>query len=144
MMDEEYIKNIYKKFMEEDNEVLVEEFKKVIASEEASDIIKSEAYCGIGDIINLLAPYISDDLGYKYYKKALEYDENNLYARVGICIIYTSYSAPTDSIFPESEYLKHLKILVDEYDNVDDDMKQNIFQLLKDLVEHRIRMTKEK
>ena len=29
-------------------------------------------------------------------------------------------------------------------DNVDDDMKQNIFQLLKDLVEHRIRMTKEK
>ena len=143
-MDEEYIKNIYIKFMEEDNEVLVEEFKKVIASEEASDIIKSEAYCGIGDIINFLAPEISEDLGYKYYKKALEYDENNLYARVGICVIYTSYSAPTDSIFPESEYLKHLKILVDEYDNVDDDMKQNIFQLLKDLVEHRIRMTKEK
>ncbi|MEI3336720.1 MAG: hypothetical protein ACLR02_15150 [Clostridium sp.] len=144
MIDENYINSIYEKFSIEDDEVLINKFKEIIKCKDASDIIKSEAYCGIGDIINFLAPEISEDLGYKYYKKALEYDENNLYARVGICVIYTSYSAPTDSIFPESEYLKHLKILVDEYDNVDDDMKQNIFQLLKDLVEHRIRMTKEK
>ena len=66
MIDENYINSIYEKFSIEDDEVLINKFKEIIKCKDASDIIKSEAYCGIGDIINFLAPEISEDLGYKY------------------------------------------------------------------------------
>ncbi|OOM15889.1 hypothetical protein [Clostridium saccharobutylicum] len=144
MIDDNKIVELYNKFGIEDDEKLIEEFKKIIQSEDVSSLIKSEAYCGIGDVISLMAPELGEDLGYKYYKKALEFNENNLYARVGICIIYTSYSAPINSILNEEEYLENLEILINKYDEINDKgMKANIIQLMKNLIGHRIRVLKK-
>jgi len=142
MINENKIVELYSKFGSEDDEVLIEEFKRIIEDMSTSNLIKSEAYCGIGDVISLMAPELGDDLGYTYYKKALEYDNNSLDARIGICMIYTSYSAPIDSIIDEDEYLENLKMLIDKYDEINDErIKKNIVQLMKNLVNHRIRVT---
>jgi len=142
MINENKIIELYSQFGIEDDEILIEEFNKIIEDRSASNLIKSEACCGIGDVISLIAPELGEDLGYTYYKKALEYDNNSLDARIGICMIYTSYSAPIDSILDENEYLENLKILIEKYDEISDKrIKKNIVQLMKNMVNHRIRVT---
>lgn len=140
MIDENTVYDIYDKFAIEDNEVIIEEFNKIIEDVNTSNTIKSKACCGIGDLIIFLDPDYCDDAGYRYYKKALEYDENNLDARVGICIIYDKYPAPDNSILTEREYLENLDILFDKFDEIsDEDKKKNIIQLMKNLVKSRLK-----
>lgn len=140
MIEENSIYDIYDRFGIEDNEVLIENFKIIIRDECCSNAIKSKAYCGIGDVICFLEPALSDDAGYKYYKKALEYDEENIDARVGICIIFGDYPAPENEILTEKEYLEQLQILINKFDKIEDQKrKDNIIQLMKSLIEYRLK-----
>lgn len=94
-------------------------------------------------MISFLELHSSEDAGYGYYKKALEYDENNIDARVGICIIFDKYPAPINTILTEKEYMEHLRILINEFDKIGDEKrKKNIIKLVKDLIEYRLKMIK--
>lgn len=140
MIDEDNVYDIYDKFGIESNEVLIEEFKKLISDNESSHIIKSKAYCGIGDLISFLEPALSEDAGYKYYKKSLEYDNENIDARVGICIIFGDYPAPEYEIVTEKEYLEQLQILINKFSKINDEKrKENIIELMKGLVEYKLK-----
>jgi len=93
-----------------------------------------------GDLIIFLDPHSSEDAGYGYYKKALEYDENNLDARIGICIIFDKYPAPDNNILTEREYFENLDILFDKFGEIsDEDKKKNIIQLMRNLVKYRLK-----
>lgn len=139
-IEENKIYDIYDKFGIEDNEVIIKELTKIINDNTVSDNIKSKAYCGIGDLIIFLDPHSYDDSGYKYYKKALEYDSNNLSARVGLCIIFDEYPAPKNNIISEKEYLENLNILLESfYEIKDENLQKNIIQLMKNLVKYRLK-----
>ena len=141
MIDENDVYRIYDKFGIKDTNSVIEEFNKIIKDDSVSSVIKSKAYCGIGDVIAFLEPELHDDCGYEYYKKALEYDEDNLDARVGICVIFDQYPAPKYNVITEEEYLEHLQILINKFDKITDENKRsNIIQLMKNLVEYRLKM----
>ena len=139
-MDENKVYSIYDKFGIEENELIIKQFKDIINDSTSSDEIKSKAYCGIGDLIIFFDPHSYDDAGYRYYRKALEYDDNNLDARVGICIIFDKYPSPVNNIISEKEYLENLDILINNFDVIDDeDKKKNIIQLIKNLIKYRLK-----
>lgn len=61
-------------------------------------------------------------------------------ARVGICIIFYEYPAPKYNVTTE-EYLEHLRILINKFDEItDENKKSNIIQLMKNLVECRLKI----
>lgn len=143
MIDENTIYDIYKKFGVEKTDVIIEEFSKIIEDDNTSNIIKSKACCGIGNLIIFLDPDYYDDAGYGYYKKALEYDEYNLDARLGICLVYDSYPEPDNSILTERECLENLDVLCDKFDEIrDESKKKTIIQLLMNLVKYRLKKIK--
>lgn len=138
MIDDSKVYDIYDKFGVEDNEVVIEQFTKIISDNETSNIVKSKAYCGMGDLIIFFDPFSREDGGYGYYKKALEYDPNNLVARIGICIVFDAYPEPYSEIVPEKEYLENLAILLDKFYEIDENNKKNVIQLMKSFVQNRL------
>lgn len=124
---------------------LIEEYKKIINNKDVSNNIKSKAYYAIGEVIEVIAPHLSEDNGYSYFKKAIEYDEENIEASIGICRIFNKYPAPFNSLVTEEENLNNLIKLLKNMNEVNDEnIKGNIMSVVQSYLKVKLKIFKSK
>lgn len=113
-----------------ESEELITEIKSFLENDLDFET-KSKAASLIGSIICYLSPYLEEDSGYFYFKKALELNSDNYDAMLGICSIFNTYPYPFNNIVTEMEYLMYAEKLIENFENLNDDQRINVLQSFK-------------
>ena len=96
--------------IEEDEEVL-DMFLKVAKDISLDNKTRSEGYWGAGEVVNCLSASLGKaDMGYFYFKKALELDNDNLDARLEICSLL--FHPEGQFIINEKEFIENVLYLL--------------------------------
>ncbi|WP_418627213.1 hypothetical protein [Anaerosinus sp.] len=140
MTYEQEINELKEQFGIMDSEKLIEKIKLIINNPLVELSVKSNGLCLIGSIICYLSPYLEDDNGYSYFKKALEFDETNYDAILGICFIFNTYPYPFNTIVTEVEYLSYIQRLIEEFDYMEERQRLNMLQSVKGYSSYRAKV----
>lgn len=139
MVQKEALDKLRQQFGKMPEAELVEAIKQLLMEEQLDAKQQSAAYCLIGDVVSI-APYLEDDEGYAYYKKALKCDENNYDAIIGICMIFDCFPHPFNTILTEYEYLSHIKKLTTDFERLNERQRFNFLQLTRAYSDCRVKM----
>lgn len=126
-----------------DSEELIERVKLIVNNPLVKSSVKSNGLCLIGSIICYLSPYLEDDNGYSYFKKALEFYENNYDAILGICFIFNTYPYPFNTIVTELEYFSYIQKLIEEFELLEEKQRFNVLQSIKSYSSYRMKIVKK-
>ncbi len=137
MTYEQELNELEKQFGKMDSEKLIEKIKLVIDNPLVDAAVKSRGLCLIGSIISCISPYLADDEGYSYFKKALEFDSTNYDALLGICFIFNTYPYPFNTILTEVEYLSYIQQLIKGFDSMDERQRHNMLQSINMYANYR-------
>jgi len=143
MTYEQELDELEKQFGKMDSEKLIEKIKLLINNPLVDISVKSRGLCLMGSIISCLSPYLADDEGYSYFKKALELDDSNYEAILGICFIFNTYPYPFNTILTEVEYLSYIQQLIKEFDYMDERQRRNVLQSINAYAAYRTKVIEE-
>lgn len=143
MTYEQELDELKKQFGEMDSEKLIEKIKLIINNPLVDVAVKSSGLCLIGSIISYLSPYLADDEGYSYFKKALELDDTNYEAILGICFIFNTYPYPFNTILTEVEYLSYMQKLIKAFDYMDKRQRNKMLRSINRYADYRIKVIKK-
>lgn len=128
---EQQLKKLEDEFGISDSEELIRKIKILVEYPSIESTFKSKGLCLIGSIICYLSPHLEEDNGYKYFKKALEFNDNNYDAILGICSIFNTYPYPFNTIVTEIEYLSYIRKLIDNYELLEERQRSNVLQSIR-------------
>lgn len=131
MIPEQELNELKDQFGIMDSEKLIGRIKLIINNPLVEASVKSNGLSLIGSIICYLSPYLEEDNGYVYFKKALEFNENNYDAMLGICSIFDTYPYPFNTIVTEVEYLYYIGKLVKNFEYMEERQRFNALQSIK-------------
>jgi len=134
---EQELNELEKQFGKMDSEKLIEKIKLVIDNPLVDAAVKSRGLCLIGSIISCISPYLADDEGYSYLKKALELDDSNYDAILGICFIFNTYPYPFNTILTEAEYLSCIQKLIKGFDYMEERQRRNMLRSINWYADYR-------
>ena len=105
-----------------------------------TDIVRSEAYRGAGEVIYHCAPYFGKgDAGYSFFKKSIELDKDNLKSRESLCFLFFDPEGQVDT--NEKEFLENILYLMNcdfsqILDRYDDEEIKTIKEELQKLIKY--------